>query len=82
VNHLDKNLCKKYAFPYIYIMAVILVHQVNSTHFLNAAQVYVIMQYVFYYIIDCGGFEKDKLLCCIHTSKTLLHHVFIFIFSE
>lgn len=49
--------------------AVILVHQVNSTHFLNATQMYVIMQYVCYCIIDCGGFEKDKLFCGVNTSK-------------
>lgn len=49
--------------------AVILVHQVNSTHFQNVAQMYVIMRYVCYYIIDCSGFEKDKLFCCVSTSK-------------
>lgn len=44
--------------------AVIVVHQVNSTHFLNAAQMYVIMQYVCHYIIDCSGFEKQTILLC------------------
>lgn len=53
--------------------AVILVHQVNNTHFLNAAQMYAIMQYMCYYIIDCGGFEKDKLLCCVNTSN--IHYI-------
>lgn len=38
--------------------AVIVIHQVNSTCFLNAAKMYVIMQYVCHYIIDCSGFGK------------------------
>lgn len=44
--------------------AVIVVHQVNSTHFLKATQIYVIMQYVCHYIIDCSGFEKQTILLC------------------
>lgn len=44
--------------------AVIVVHQVNSTHFLNASQMYVIMQYVCHYTIDCSGFEKQTILLC------------------
>lgn len=62
--------------------AVALVHQVNSTHFLNAAQMYVIMQYVGYYIIDCGGLEKDKLLCCVNTSKNSQDHIFTYLYWE
>lgn len=37
--------------------AVILVHQVNGTHFLNVAKVYVIMHNVYYYIIESSGVE-------------------------
>lgn len=46
--------------------AVILVYQVNSIHFLYAVQMYIIMQYVYYYIIDCNGFEKDKIFYCVN----------------
>lgn len=39
--------------------AVILVHQVNGTDFLNVAKMYVIMHNVYYYIIDCSGVELN-----------------------